>query len=396
MPSTTNFVFKPGKLTFLLDGGAGSSGKGRIGSYVTANADNFTFACNAFHAQAGHWVVLEDGRTFFYQTFNSCAYQEHHERLLLGPGAIIELPAFFREIEESRIPRRKIGISPIVGILQGIDAGYERGECDFSGNPVRHHGTMKHGSTCHGCGAASARRILRRSDVKLARDVPELQEFLCDTPREIMMRLDHGEAGFCEIAQGFQLSLYHQFFYPACTSRPVTVAQAMSDLFIAPRYAGPVILNFRSFPIRINSRKFVAQNGRHLTWADVQAGEPHTVVEGDSGHWYPDQRELTWEDVTKSSGSPEPIMEITSVTKLPRRVATFSRMNVEETIRHNRTDDDLHISINFMDYVDSDIRHSRRLTDKAKIWLAEFVASYRTLRFLGTGPKTEDTILMNV
>ena len=66
--SKTNFFFNPGKLSFILDAGAGSSGKGVIGSYVCENADNFTFACNAFMPQAGHWVKTDNGKTYFYQT----------------------------------------------------------------------------------------------------------------------------------------------------------------------------------------------------------------------------------------------------------------------------------------------------------------------------------------
>src|SRR5947209_8531498 len=134
----TDFVFTPGKLTITLDGGAGSSGKGKLGSFLCEHADNWTFACNTFMPQAGHWVKLDDEkRTFFYQTFNSCAYlADRYERLFIGPGAAIELPAFWREIEESSIPRHKIGISPLTSVLQEIDTGYERGTCDFAGNAL--------------------------------------------------------------------------------------------------------------------------------------------------------------------------------------------------------------------------------------------------------------------
>ena len=86
MPSC-NYLFSPGKLTTIMDGGAGSSGKGKIGSYIAENADNWQFCCNTFMPQAGHWVVLDDGRTFFYQTLNPCAYDhERFERMYIGPG----------------------------------------------------------------------------------------------------------------------------------------------------------------------------------------------------------------------------------------------------------------------------------------------------------------------
>ncbi len=39
MNNACNQYFKPGKLTTIMDGGAGSSGKGKLESYVTEHAD---------------------------------------------------------------------------------------------------------------------------------------------------------------------------------------------------------------------------------------------------------------------------------------------------------------------------------------------------------------------
>ena len=51
--------------------------------------------------------------------------------MYLAPGSIIELPAFFREMEENNVPHHKIGISPITAILQDIDGAFEKGQADF-------------------------------------------------------------------------------------------------------------------------------------------------------------------------------------------------------------------------------------------------------------------------
>jgi len=97
------------------------------------------------------------------------------------------LEALWREMAENRLPADKLGIHPLVAIIQEKDAAYERGEVNFEGEETRpHHGTMKHGSTTHGVGACRARRVLRRDDVVLARDVPELRPFLCDVTSEIL------------------------------------------------------------------------------------------------------------------------------------------------------------------------------------------------------------------
>jgi len=412
--NTTNFVFEPGKLTILLDGGAGSSGKGKLGAFVTEHANNWQFCCNAFMPNAGHWVKDDHGKEYFYQTLNSCAYQPHYEKMFLGPGTIIELPALQREVEENEIEPHRLGISPVCAILQDQDSAFERGEVDLDGNelPIRGDGTMKHGSTCHGVGAALARRRLRRPDVKLARDVPELAQYLCDVPREIMDRLDRGQAGFLEIAQGFQLSYLLPEFYPFCTSRNCTVAAGLDDMMLPPCYAGNVLLNYRTFPIRTSNYKYIAKErheaievGAHLTWSQVQLfeklGLEYEKYEGNSGPGYPDQEEVEWDTITKDSGSLDPIMEMASVTKLPRRAFTFSRRSVEESIRHNRTDGRTFISVNFVNYVDAgllgDRGHGWNESSRTQIrdWCRRNIPTENgELTFLGTGPRTDDFILV--
>jgi hypothetical protein len=407
--SKTNHLFKPGKLAILLDQHAGSSGKGKVASYITEHADNWQFCCNTFAPQAGHWVKLDDGRKFFYQTFNSCSYQtDRYEKMYVGAGGIIELDAFWREKEENNIPSAKIGISPVAAILQDIDGAFERGEVDLDGNRCNHEGTMKRGSTCHGVGACNARKVLRRPNVLLARDVPELEEFLCDVPGEILTRLDRGQAGFMEIAQGFVLSMNLPEFYPYCTSRSVTVSTGLSDMMLPPKVAGNVVLNCRTFPIRINSNKYIdPANGQHLTWNQVKeyekVGKEISIYEGNSGPWYEDQEEITWETLTELSGSPMPIVEFTSVTKLPRRVATWSRYGLEQAVRYNKTDHSTYLSINFINYVDHQMLGKRSradITDKVQKWIEDnlkniYSTTGASLLCLGTGPLTDDTILIH-
>ncbi len=380
-----------------MDGQFGSSGKGKIASYIGEHADNFQFACNAFSSQAGHWVRLEDGREFFYQQLNSVAYLvDKLEKLYIGAGSIIELPALQREIVDNGVPPSKLGIDPNAMILDAkLDAMFEQGLAGFDGaeSTVRHTGTASKGSTCHGCGSALARKVLRRPSVKTARDIPWLAGYVCDVAEEITERLEKGQSGLCEIAQGFPLSLNGPFF-PYTTSRNVTTAQALSDMFLAPKYAGPVVINLRTLPIRINSNKYLGEDGTHLTWDEVQRGVPHTVYEGNSGHWYPDQEELTWEEVTESSGSPVPIMEMTSVTKLPRRIATFSLQNLWEAIQTNDCGKDVILSLNFANYIDHEVSGMRsELTETVADWILENLGPYSNqVRFVGTGALTEDMV----
>jgi adenylosuccinate synthase len=398
---STDSLFRPGKLTTVIDASAGSSGKGKIASYLTENAQNWQFACNTFFPQAGHWVRLDDGREFFYQTLNACAYMaDKYEKIYVGPGSIIELPALLREIEENRVPTHKLGISPMAAILEDSDVAFERGQLGFDGAPLTlaHEGTMKNGSTCHGVGSVNARRVLRRPSLKLAKDIPQLKPFICNVQDEILARLDQGQAGLLEIAQGFQLSLLYDRFYPNVTSRNVTVAQGLSDMFLPPRVAGPLVINLRTFPIRINNFKFIGEDGKHLTWAEVQAGVPHTKYEGNSGAWYEDQKEISWEQLTAESGSPNPIIEMTSVTKLPRRVATFSKQNLDDAIRYNDAGQGVYLSLNFANYIDYKLTGAKtvqEITPKALEWMRHYLGDHlKRLRFIGTGAKTSETVLV--
>lgn len=430
----TSKYFRSGELTVIMDGGAGSSGKGKLGAFVTKHADNWQFACNTFAPQAGHWVVEDDGSRYFYQTFNSCAsYIDKYEKLYSGPGACLELSAFWREIEENKIPHAKIGISPLTSILQQIDGDYEKGLADIDGDclsgPQDGGHLAQTGTTAHGCGANRARRVLRHPKALFACDIPELKEFICDVPGEIMGRLDRGQAGLLEIAQGFQLSNFLPEFYPHCTSRNCTVAAGLDDLMVPPKYAGQVILNFRTFPIRINNNKYIeVGTGRHLTWAEKEALEaehskawhannpPGTepwncqgpelyvrTIQGDSGPGYDDQDEWEWDELTRASGSPTPIMEMTSVTKLPRRVFTFSRKNVEHAMRHNDTGRGLHLALNFTNYVDYGMTGKRGQllespSDRLEGWLDRNFGHpgsdlRNRLKFFGTGARTDDMIV---
>jgi adenylosuccinate synthase len=402
----TNFCFTPGKLTTCLDASSGSSGKGKIGSFITHHANNWDFAVNTFFPQAGHWCKLANGQKWFYQTFNSCAYQtDRYDALYIAPGAMIELPALWREIKENNIPYNKIKISPVAAILQDIDAKFEKGIVDFDGKnlEVRVDGTMKKGTTAHGCGACRARRVLRRPEALYAKDIPELKEFLCDTPREIMNRLDKNYSGLLEVAQGFQLSYLLPEFHGYTTSRNCTVMAGMDDAMLPVHYAGNVIINCRTYPIRINNKKFISkEDGHHLIWAEVQAGVPHEVYEGNSGPGYPDQKEISWEELTERSGSKIPIMECTSVTKLPRRCFTFSNQNLTDAIKFNRANGEVFLSINFMNYVDLEIAGMngyKRLSDlptKSQIWINSNLTSeqQRMLKFIGTGENLEDQIVI--
>lgn len=403
----TNSVFIPGRLSVLLDAAAGSSGKGKIAAYICENADNYQFVCNTFFPQASHTVVDDKG-TFVYKQLNSVAHKHHKfQKMYIGQGSVINLSALLEEIKMTGIPKEKLGISPVTTILQDIDQKFEMGEVNMEGMPAesKHGGTIKYGSTCSGVGAARARRILRKPNTMLARDVEELKPYICDVSKEIMDRLDRGQSGLLEVAQGFQLSYGLPEFYPYCTSRNCTVAAGFDDMMLPTRYAGNVILNLRTFPIRIHSHKYISkEDGHHLTWDEVQSGKvDHEKIDSNSGPGWNDQEEISWEKLTEDAGAPNLIMECTTLTKLPRRAFTFSKENLRQAIRFNDAGHKVFLSLNFANYVSWEINGAKMkdnvvLPEKIKNFVDENIVPVMkefnnvSLEWLGTGAHTDETI----
>lgn len=446
-------LFIPGKLTVLLDQSAGSSGKGKLEEFISATSPSCQFYVNTFMHQASHIVDGErvDGTPFqyCYKNLNSNAHRyEEFEKLYITQGAVINLESLLKEIQDSGIPREKIGISPLAGVTTPLDVNYEKGLAGFDGEEVdpTKHAIIKSGTTASGVGATLARKIMRRPTVVLARDVPELQDMLCDTTAEILNRLSAGQSGLLTVAQGFQLSLGLLEFYPHVTSRNVTVTSALNDCMLPVTVAGNVIINCRAHNIRINSKKYVLSKdqiliplgqditpyenhrlvdyvhntadgtivflhkGEHLYWDEVNSGLfPYSEMDSNSGPGYPDQAEITWEQVEQEAGIKIPTEAImTSLTKLPRRVFTFSKLGLDHCIALNQTPHRVFLSLNFVNWIDGAMegvnnetlkanpRISPKVTKFIEDNIAPVISKYDNveLKFLGTGKHLRSMITL--
>lgn len=483
----TNEFFEKGKISILADSGSGSSGKGKIASFLCKHSDNWDFLCNTHSSQASHSIV-DGGKTYVFKQLNAAAYflneRDKNAKIYIGHGAVLDVPSFFKELEICNLNEKRVNISPVTPILQDIDRLFEEGKVDFDGNPVssNHSGTISFGSTCSGVGATRARKVLRRPSILFARDIPALVPFINNNlPEEIMRRLNQGQAGLLEIAQGFQLSYGLPQFVPYCTSRNCSVSAGLDDMMLPPIYAGNVLLNLRTLPIRIHSHKYISKKelcevihgfrktcangtlaptieeyyidskgnkfskeeiqqkypsshyitsgrfdpddlgkeiidihhkaGRHLFWEEVQSNSvPYEKIDSPSGDWYDDQKELTWEEVTKLSGSPTPIMECTTLTRLPRRVATWSIKNLIDSVAYNRTSGKVFISVNFMNYIDHAVsglvdQDSILSSEKCQEFIQKNIVKPLSyvygkdkvfLRYVGTGAETDKTVIMSI
>ncbi len=460
--TNTSYIFLPGKITFLLDAPAGSSGKGKLAAFVTKHADNVKFLVTSNSLNASHTVIDtingKDYNVVFKALPSGSLYHEKLEKVFITSGAIFDIPSLLKEIEIIGIPREKVRISPRAGIATEIDAAYERGECDLDGNyhTERQAGTLKTGTTASGSGAVLAKKVLRHKTLKTANDFPEIADMIGIVEEEILDLIALDKSGLFEIGQGFPLSNNYWRFAPHTTSRNVTVSAALNDAFLPPSIVGNVVINTRTFPIRINSKKYISKvsvipvtkligvdhadlnwevacrkleemgfgveklsmdrtpntitalAGKFLTWEEVQSGIfEYEVMDSYSGDWYPDQEEITWEDIERDASIQIPqVVKNTTLTKLPRRVATFSKINLDEAIKYNQTNHFIYISVNFINFVDGEMEgvnkqvneHGNVLTEKAETWMKENIIpvtkkySNVMVSFIGTSEKTDDYV----
>jgi adenylosuccinate synthase len=392
-------LLQRGKLNIgFIDGQWGSSGKGKFNGTL-AERERIDFAISHNSVNASHIWVDSSGESYKFQHLPTSVVSMH-PKIVLGAGASICLPQLLNEIEDWGLDPHRLFIHPGAVVITDKDIEYEQKElCRIA-------------STMTGNGAALARKVMRAPGVVLARDCEDLIPFLADTCELIHEWLKEGQTGVLETAQGFDLSIDHGMVYvamsesgayvhqayPYCTSRNVDPLSFAGMTGVAHGMIGNVLLNLRTFPIRVgdgSNNKVDGLSGKDLSKAY-------------SGDHYPDQCELSWDEITTCSGSPTPIMEMTSLTKRVRRVFSFST----QQLRHiTRTVQPHFISINFVNYLDHRIAGREGVTTRE--WLevdyprvATFVRRVERDQYwagtplagkvvwLGTGPKSDDLIIL--
>jgi adenylosuccinate synthase len=164
------------------------------------------------------------------------------------------------------------------------------------------------GSTVSGTGSATARRLIRGADVRLAQDVPELHPYIRPAHDILERAYASRQRIMLEGTQGSGLSLHHGP-YPFVTSG------------IAPARVRKVVLVVRPYPIRVG---------------------------GNSG---PLTTELTWDTVEERSGLEGLAKkELTSKTGRLRRVGEPEWDLLRRAAVLNAPTD---IALTFADYIDA-------------------------------------------
>lgn len=329
-----------GKFNVVTDGQYGSTGKGLINS-VLAWAFRPDIISTTNMPNAGHTAVNSNGEKWIAKALPSSAIlnawlPNYKPAVVVGPTASFDIDQLFKEIGECKLSGN-LFIHPRAGV---VTAEHKQAENDGQ-NATKHVA-----STMQGCGTFLADKILRKQNLKLAKDYVELAPFVNNTNyhkddisqiRWLFGLLEDHWTVLHEGSQGFSLDISHGQSYPNCTSRSTTAMQNMTDMGIHPSKLGDVYLVIRPYPIRVGN---VIENGVQL---------------GYSGGCYDDQKEITWEEVAANAGAPSGAAqdlrekELTTVTKRLRRVFTFSATQLVEAVIANGA---TKIALNFANYID--------------------------------------------
>jgi len=310
------------RIDMVMDFQYGSTGKGLIAGYLAKREKYDTSICS-FATNAGHtYIDKSRGISIMTQQLpTGGVVSPTVKQILIGPGALIHGKTLFKEITDNinLLKGKRILIHPHAAVVE-----------DYHAFEEQESGMTKIGSTAKGVGAAMIERIRRDpNNPNVAANrffTGPLSQYVV-TEETYRNALNDAEEVLIEGAQGFSLSMYHGQ-YPYTTSRDVTPWQIAADCALPYRWASyvKVIGTMRTFPIRVNNR------------------------DGSSGPCYPDQSELSWDSFSHLGVQPE----LTTVTKLKRRIFTFSQQQAAEAAFHCGGYWDTRIFLNFANYCTND------------------------------------------
>lgn len=315
---------EPGKLNMVVDGQFGSTGKGLISSYI-AEYNHIDICISSTSPNSGHTFYVGDEKHIVKQ-FPIAGILSKRSQIYFSSQSVIDVDVFTREKNKYCISDDRIIIHPNAGIVTSETKTSER-NTDL----------VQISSTLSGTGLARSNKIMRLVE-SVASSNPILNQY-CKL-LDLWWLLEQGCSAFIETGQGMDLGLDFGSAYPYCTSRDFLPSHILADCGLHPCYLGNIMVSLRTFPIRVG---------------------------GPSGPFYPDSRELSWEDLNVEA-------ERTTVTNKIRRVATFSHSQYQKVLDYYKPD---FIFMNFMNYF-NDIEGKRFLKSLKRI-----------PDYLGYGPKIE-------
>lgn len=346
--------FNRGQVFAVIGLNWGSEGKGSIAEYF---APLMSMGIRSGSANAGHTIYF-DGQKFVMRQLPT-TWINPYATLVVGRGSVISFDVLRQEVEhaEAYLPvRNRLYIDSKAHVI--TSSQIQREMLSDLGTRI--------GSTSarsrEGIGEAMADKVLRSKDCVQAKDFPELQKLgmVCDTVDLINIALDGGQFVLLEGTQGFGLSIEHGEF-PFVTSRDTTVTSLAASVGIATHDVKIHVIGVtRTYPIR---------------------------VAGNSGPFADDCEELDWDELTRRTGATESLVEATTVTHLPRRIATFSESEFLRACQVNRPTE---IALTFADYLDYSL-HNKQYPESDQLEMFRMRLEYLTktapVTLIKTGPQ---------
>lgn len=332
----------------VIGGQYGSEGKGLAVSKIWQHYRNHV---RVGAANAGHtgWI---NGVKLVSQQLPMAAWAHKTmdvdaPKCYIGPGAVISLEILQREIEETGIGSDSLFIDYRAHIITE-DQIEREGRTDLA-DRIGSTSTIAR----EGIGTATSDRVMRSASCVTVDDIADLTKYAADVP---YLLAQEGSI-LLEGTQGTGLSLTTGQF-PYTTSRNTTATGLMADAGVPAVRLTRSIGVFRTFPIR---------------------------VAGNSGPFFPDSREIDFEDLAV-----EP--EKTTVTKLKRRIATWSEQQLDSSALLNGM---THAYVTFLDYEIPGLFGKETFDDlddedfdKVDMFIGRFARRGIQLMGFGTGPQT--------
>jgi adenylosuccinate synthase len=307
----------------LVGGEYGSEGKGNVAFYL---APEYDLLIRVGGPNAGHKVALQTGEHYTHHHLPS-GTRAGEAQLLIGPGNVIRVSSLLQEIADCEVEQDRLSIDPRAMVIEDTDIRREKGLQESIG------------STRQGVGWATARRVLRGADkrmakVRMAGDIDDLTPFLKPAAEVLEDAYSRGLRIMLEGTQGTGLSLYHGA-YPHVTSRDTSVAGTLSEAGIAPHRLRRCVLVCRTYPIRVESPSKDRSSG-------------------------PMSKEISWAEVERRAGVRKGTLlksEKTSTTNKQRRVGEFEWDLLRRSALLNGPTD---IALTFVDYLGKENLNARR------------------------------------
>ena len=321
------------KVDLVIDLQFGSTGKGLICGYLAETGDYDT-CITANMPNAGHTYIDRQGNKYITKVLPASFVGPDIKQILIGPGAVFDLERLKTEMIWLR-PDQTLRIHPNAMVLTPDHRGKEAA--------LDHIGSTKQGSA-----AAVIEKMWRLGNAPTAKTVLKDTRYAqyVATHSEWKIRLEASTGILAEGSQGFSLGINSQF-YPYTTSRDCSPAAFLSNMGIPIPMLDIVIGTCRTLPIRVG---------------------------GTSGDCYPDQDELSWEELRLQP-------ELTTVTNRVRRVFSYSKMQIEEACWHCAPD---LVFLNFANYVEKHYVEN----------IVAHIDQMSTVRWIGFGPAYQDVGLI--